>query len=91
MSFLIKAYILAACLAGFFSMVYDKKLAITGRRRIRERTLIIIAALGGAAGSLLGMLLAWHKVRKPKFVILVPLLFAVHAAIIYLLEVKGYV
>lgn len=91
MSFLIKAYILAACLAGFISMVYDKKLAITGRRRIRQRTLLIIAFLGGAAGSLLGMLLAWHKVRKPKFVILVPLLFAVQAAIIYLLEVKGYV
>ena len=50
-------------------MIYDKRQAIAGRRRVRESTLLLIAALGGAAGSLVGMLLAWHKVRKPEICI----------------------
>ena len=91
MSFLIKGYAVIICLTGLFLMIYDKRQAIAGRRRVRESTLLLIAALGGAAGSLVGMLLAWHKVRKPKFVFLIPLMFVLHAAIIYFLEVKGYV
>ena len=45
-----------------------------------ERTLLLIAAIGGSLGSLLGMLIAHHKTRKPKFYILVPLLLVLHAA-----------
>ena len=82
MSFLIKGYAVIICLTGLFLMIYDKRQAIAGRRRVRESTLLLIAALGGAA---------WHKVRKPKFVFLIPLMFVLQAAIIYFLEVKGYV
>lgn len=45
-----------------------------------ERTLLLIAAIGGSLGSLLGMLVAHHKTRKAKFYILVPLLLVLHAA-----------
>lgn len=86
MSFLIKAYIVIMCLAGLILMVFDKRQAILGGRRVRERTLLLIAAMGGAAGSLVGMLLAWHKVRKAKFAVLVPLFFVLQAALIYILE-----
>lgn len=79
------------CLIGLFIMIYDKRQAIAGRRRVKESTLLLIAAIGGAAGSLVGMILAWHKVRKPKFILLIPLMFILQAAIIYFLEVKGYV
>ena len=44
------------------------------------RTLLLIAAIGGSLGSLLGMLVAHHKTRKAKFYILVPLLLVLHAA-----------
>ena len=91
MSFLIKAYALLACLAGLISMVYDKRQAIVGGCRVRERTLLLIAALGGGAGSLVGMLLAWHKVRKPKFIILVPLFFILQVGLICWLEFKGVI
>lgn len=91
MSFLIKGYAVVICLSGLFLMIYDKRQAIAGRRRVRESTLLLIAALGGAAGSLVGMLLAWHKVRKPKFVILVPLFFIIQIALVCILESKGII
>ena len=56
----------------------DKKRA-TGdrRRRIPERKLIAVTVLGGAVGSGLAMLLFWHKVRKKKFTVTVPIALAV--------------
>lgn len=52
----------------------DKKRA-TGdrRRRIPERKLIAVTVLGGAIGSGLAMLIFWHKVRKKKFTVTVPI------------------
>ena len=46
----------------------DKLKATRGTSRIPEALLIVLAAIGG-------MLLFWHKVRKPLFLILVPVLF----------------
>lgn len=50
----------------------DKHWARQGRRRIRERTLLLLATLGGI-GALLGMYghRQRHKTTKPRFVILV--------------------
>lgn len=53
----------------------DKMKAERGTSRIPEAVLIVLAAIGGAFGALMGMLLFWHKVRKPLFLILVPILF----------------
>lgn len=52
----------------------DKHRAMRRGRRIPEAVLLLFAALGGAFGALIGMLFFWHKVRKPLFLILVPLL-----------------
>ena len=53
----------------------DKLKAERGTSRIPEAVLIVLAAIGGAFGALMGMLRFWHKVRKPVFLITVPLLF----------------
>ena len=73
-------YLLIINAAGFLIMCVDKLLAKKEARRVPERTLLWVAALGGSFGSLLGMMLAHHKTRKPKFYITVPLLLALQAA-----------
>ena len=50
--------------AGFLVMFADKQKARRGHWRIPERTLLLIAALGGSLGSLLGMYLFHHKYRQ---------------------------
>ena len=73
-------YLLLINAVGFLIMCIDKLLAKKQARRVPERTLLWVAALGGSFGSLLGMMLAHHKTRKPKFYITVPLLLALQAA-----------
>ncbi len=46
----------------------DKIKAIRGQYRISEACLLTLAALFGALGGVLGMILFRHKIRKPKFV-----------------------
>ena len=43
-----------------------------------EGTLLLCAALGGSAGLLLMMLLLWHKVQRPRFILGVPFLQLLH-------------
>lgn len=73
-------YLLLINAAGLAIMCLDKLFAKKGAWRVPERTLLLIAFLGGSLGSLLGMLLAHHKTRKPKFYILVPLFLALQIA-----------
>lgn len=60
----------------------DKGRAKSGKWRIPERTLLILAAIGGSAGALIGMLMFRHKTRKAKFVILVPVLLVIHCVLV---------
>ena len=65
----------SCCSVTFLLFAIDKLKALAGRRRIPEAVLLTACLLGGALGGLLAMLFCWHKVRKPVFLITVPLLF----------------
>ncbi len=65
-------YILIVNIIAFIAYGVDKKQAQNDRRRISEKTLISFAVCGGAIGAVIGMFTFHHKVRKIKFVVIVP-------------------
>lgn len=75
-------YLIAFNLVAFVAYAMDKSAAIRGAWRIPEKTLMLLAAIGGSVGALAGMILCRHKIRKPKFFIGVPLCLAAHIALI---------
>lgn len=64
---IIYIYIVLINLLSFLLFGIDKYLAIKKKRRISEKTLILMMYIGGVIGSLLGMLFFHHKTKKIKF------------------------
>ena len=71
---------------SFAVTAWDKSAARRDRRRVPERTLMWLAALFGAAGTLLAMYTVRHKTRKPKFKFGVPCLLLAQIALLILLH-----
>ncbi len=83
-------WLLIANLTGFVLMGEDKRRAIASRRRIPEKTLLLIAGLGGAAGVLAAMVSYNHKTRHKKFYLGVPAILFVHLLIGAALVLRQY-
>lgn len=64
---------------------YDKAVAGTGRSRVRERTLLILATLGGSIGAIIAMKLFHHKTRKNSFLAWFVLILILQAALMIFL------
>lgn len=75
-------YLFAFNVVAFVAYAMDKSAAIRGAWRIPEKTLMLLATIGGSVGALAGMVLCRHKIRKPKFFLGVPLCLIVHFALI---------
>lgn len=71
-------------LIGFISMGADKKRAEKKRWRIPEKTLFLIALLGGSLGSVLGMQFFRHKTKHWYFALFMPLILLAHIALLVL-------
>ena len=71
-------YLAAMNLLGFFFMGLDKWKAKKRAWRIPEAPLLLVSALGGAAGALIGMHLFRHKTRHWYFLYGIPAMLAVH-------------
>ena len=70
-------YLIAINIIAFVIYGIDKQKAIRKQWRIPEAQLLVVAAIGGSAGALLGMQFFHHKTRKWKFRLGVPLILAV--------------
>lgn len=80
-------YLLLINAVGFALMLIDKWKAKHNRWRIKEATLMTVAALGGSVGSLLGMYTIRHKTKHIKFTVGIPLILVAQIALaIYLIR-----
>lgn len=77
-------YLLVINAAGFLLMLVDKWKAKKNRWRVRETTLMLVAALGGSVGSLAGMYLFRHKTQHLKFTVGIPLILAAQCFLVVL-------
>ncbi len=77
-------YLLVVNALGLVLMIADKHFARKRMRRIPEGNLMLVAALGGSYGSLIGMLMVRHKTRHLKFTIGVPVMIFLHTALLLL-------
>lgn len=63
----VAAVYLAASSAAFAAYAWDKHAARNGRKRVAERTLHLLALIGGWPGALLAQRALHHKTRKEPF------------------------
>ena len=87
--FWLVCYLIIINIVGFALMGIDKYKAKHDRWRIRERTLMLTAALGGSSGVWGGMRVFHHKTLHNLFRWGVPTILLVQAALaVYLLWIR---
>lgn len=69
-------------LITFVTFIKDKKRAVGGRDRIKEKTLLALAACFGSVGALLGRIVARHKTEKIYFGIVIWFSLILHALLV---------
>lgn len=82
-------WLVAINLITFAAFGIDKQHAQNGKRRIAERDLLGLAAIGGTIGAWLGRRLFRHKTRKEDFSRNLFLIAAVQAALIILFDISA--
>ena len=75
-------YILGIYALSVFVTVWDKMAAQRRAWRVPESVLLLLAALGGSLAMLVTMLIIRHKTKHPKFMFGIPVIMALHIALI---------
>lgn len=76
-------YLAAINVIAFILYGLDKLRAKKGRRRVPERSLILIAAAGGSIGAIAAMKVWHHKTKHNKFRLGLPAILLAQIALIY--------
>ena len=74
-------YLVAINIIAFLAFGIDKRKAQKGAWRIKEATLLGLAAIGGSVGALLGMKAFRHKTKHKKFTVGVPIILILQVAL----------
>lgn len=80
---IILLYFFIINLVGFLIMFVDKKRSINHEWRISEKTLFIIAIIGGSIGSYLGIYTFRHKTKHLKFTFGIPTIILIQMYLIF--------
>ncbi len=75
-------YLIVINIAAFAAFGYDKHQARTGGWRVPERTLLLMAVIGGSIGALAGMYYFHHKTRHNSFRLGVPAILVIQIVIL---------
>lgn len=76
------AYLALISLVSIVVCIYDKFAAKHNpKHRTRERTLLLLSALGGSVAMLLCMLIIRHKTKHAKFMIGIPVIIVLQLAL----------
>ena len=89
MIWLILIYTAVMSLIAFAAFGIDKYKAKTNRWRISEKTLFLLALLGGGVGAYVGMKVFHHKTRHKQFAIGLPLIMIIQLGLIAFLVRKN--
>ena len=82
---IILAYRAAISLISIIVCIYDKIAAKhLQKHRTRERTLLLLSALGGSVAMLITMLIIRHKTKHMKFMVGIPLIIVAQAVCVFL-------
>ncbi len=73
-------YLAVISLIAFFLTLHDKRAAKKHQWRVKERTLLLVATLGGSVSMLLTMLAIRHKTKHAKFMVGIPALMLLQIA-----------
>jgi uncharacterized membrane protein YsdA (DUF1294 family) len=76
----IALYLAAVSMLAIILTTHDKSAARRHKWRVRESTLLLIAALGGSIAMLITMRIIRHKTKHAKFMIGIPVMIAVQIA-----------
>ena len=79
-------YLVVINIIAVIVTVHDKSAAQKGAWRVKERTLMLISALGGAPAMFLTMLTIHHKTRKPLFMIGIPVIFVLELILFFVVK-----
>lgn len=78
---LLLIYLLLINLVAFLTFGADKRRAKRDKWRVRERTLFLLAIIGGSVGALLGMYVFHHKTKHWYFCVGMPAILLLQIAL----------
>lgn len=78
-------YFLGISLWGVILVLQDKRASRRGSWRIKESTLLLVAALGGSVAMFITMRRVRHKTKHIKFMVGIPVMIILQAVIVGLL------
>ena len=84
-------YVAIVSIISVIVCFYDKKISKLNKVSLRtpEKSLLIWSALGGSVAMLITMLLIRHKTKHVKFMVGIPVIIVIQAAIIFALAYFG--
>ena len=82
-------YLAMISIISIFTTILDKFKAKKQKRRISEKTLFVMSAMGGSATMYITMCIIRHKTQKNRFVFGIPAIFLLQCLLVFIMFKVG--